>query len=242
LLLGRGLRGCFCVPAQPVLERRVLDVQKSQFVLAAAPDVNVLSRRLLELVGELRHLYAIPPDDELRAQLAHPGRYDDAETVFVKRQLQDGLPEEPRQLVLDRLFAELVSDDEQAFADDLYLAEEDVRELARAGMDVAGHGFAHRRLGLLGPAEQADEVDRTRAFLERVVGAGADGWTMCYPYGDRDSGALRALLERGCTLGLTTDVGLAGPDTPPLELPRLDTNDVPVEESAPPTVWTRNAA
>src|SRR5947208_17095048 len=34
-LAARGLTGVFCPPGAAVLERRVLDVQKSQFVLAA---------------------------------------------------------------------------------------------------------------------------------------------------------------------------------------------------------------
>src|SRR6266540_6904169 len=66
-LARRGLAGCFCPPGLPLLERRVLDVQKSQFVLAAARDDHAgLVRRILELVARRREEHGIPDDAELR--------------------------------------------------------------------------------------------------------------------------------------------------------------------------------
>jgi hypothetical protein len=50
---------------------------------------------------------------------------------------------------------------------------------------------------------------------------------MCFAYGSRDATTLRLLRESGCPLGLTTDVGVATTDDDPLQLPRLDTNDLP---------------
>ncbi|MGH3130009.1 MAG: polysaccharide deacetylase family protein [Gaiellaceae bacterium] len=228
----RGLSGCFCPPARPVLERSVLDVQKTQFLLAASDDHGALARRILDLARP----YGVASDEELRARNTPPHRFDPPETVFVKRVLQDGLPEGPRREILDRLFAELVSDDERSFADGLYLTLDGVRELAAMGLDVAGHGYSHRRLGLLDEDAQRDEIARTRDFLGRVSGDEPAGWTMCYPYGSRDGTTLRLLREAGCALGLTTDVGLAGSGSDPLQLPRIDTNDLPVEVVERPRV------
>ena len=41
LLDARGIQGCFFPPAQAVLEHKVLDVNKIQFVLAAVPDARI---------------------------------------------------------------------------------------------------------------------------------------------------------------------------------------------------------
>ncbi len=222
-LARRGLTGCFCPIGAPVLERRVADVQKSQFVLAASDDHAALAARIFELLG--------PEHDEaaLRARWTLEHRFDPPETVLVKHMLQDALPDEPRREVLDRLFAELVSDDERAFADELYLTLEGVRELAALGMDVAGHGWEHRRLALLDEDGQRAEIEGSRRLLEAVHGEEPRDWTMCYAYGSRDETSLRLLRESGCALGLTTDVGLADERSDPLQLPRIDTNDLPVE-------------
>jgi peptidoglycan/xylan/chitin deacetylase (PgdA/CDA1 family) len=213
----RALRGCFCPPAQAVLERRVLDVHKVQFLLAVSPDHGALADRIL----------AGRDGAELRDRYAKPNRFDSAETVLVKRLLQDGLAEEERRRVLDGLFAELVSADEAAFADELYLTVDEVRELAEAGMDVAGHGYEHKRFELLDEPAQVEEIRGTKEFLA-AVGVSTDGGAMCYPYGSRNEITLRLLADAGCALAFTVEPRAAGPGDDPLQLPRLDTNDLPM--------------
>ena len=217
-LEARGLTGCFCVPAQPVLERHVLDVQKTQWLLATAADHAALGEELLELAG-VEHKAAF------RAANTPPHRYDPPETVFVKRALQDGLPESTRRTVLDRLFREHVADDERALADELYLTLDECGELLSRGHDVIGHGYEHRRLGLLDEAAQRIEIERSREFVVEVGGT----WALCYAYGSRDETTLRLLKEAECRLALTTEPRRATPRDSLLELPRIDTNDLQLE-------------
>ena len=214
----RGLKGVFCPPAKPVLERTVLDVQKTQFLLANVDNHAHLGRQIVELAG-------VEDERRFRADNTPPHRFDPPETVFVKRTLQDGLPDERRRPILDALFAEHVTGDERAFAEELYLTLDECRRLVQRGHDVIGHGYEHRRLGLLDEEAQRVEIERTKEFVDLVGGE----WSLCYPYGSRNETTLRLLSESGCALGLTTDVGLAEPDTPLLELPRIDTNDVPFQ-------------
>ena len=218
MLEARGMTGCFCPPAQPILERRVLDVQKTQWLLALAPDHAALGRQVLDLGG-------VADEDDFRRRNTPPHRYDPPDTVFVKRALQDGLPEEIRQRVLDQLFREHVSEDERAFANDLYLTLDDCRELVARGHDVIGHGYAHRRFGLMDKAGQREEIGRTKAFVEKVGGS----WSLCYPYGSRNETTLALLGQTGCAVGLTTEPRVATPDDPLLELPRIDTNDLEID-------------
>jgi peptidoglycan/xylan/chitin deacetylase (PgdA/CDA1 family) len=225
MLEGRGLRGVFCPPAMPVLERAVLDVQKTQFLLGHVDDHAALGRQIVARAD-------IEDEAAFRERNSPTHRFDPPETVFVKRALQDGLPEEQRRPILDELFAEHVTDDEHAFADELYLTLEECRELVGRGHDVIGHGYEHLRLALLEEGAQRVEIERTRKFVELVGG----GWALCYPYGSRNETTLRLLRETRCALGLTTDVGVAGPGADPLELPRLDTNDLPFEVIEGPRV------
>jgi peptidoglycan/xylan/chitin deacetylase (PgdA/CDA1 family) len=195
------------------VERKPLDVQKTQFLLAASKDHDELGERILEHVEDA---------GRFRAENTPPHRFDPPATVFVKRALQDGLPEPTRTEVLDELFAEIVGVDERSFADDVYLTADDCRGLVARGHEVVGHGWEHRRLGLLDEAEQRRELERTREFVEDVGGS----WALCYPYGSRDGATLRLLGELGCRIGLTTDARRATREDPLLELPRIDTNDL----------------
>jgi peptidoglycan/xylan/chitin deacetylase (PgdA/CDA1 family) len=221
-LARRGMTGVFCAAGAAVLDRRVLDVQKSQFVLAASDDHDALARRIFDVV---------PGEDEsaLRERWTLPHRYDPPRKVLVKRLLQDGLPEPERTRALDTLFAELVSDDERAFADRLYLDVDGLRELTAMGMDLAGHGRHHRRLALLDEAGQREEIEGSVRMLEAALGERPRDWTMCFAYGSRDETSLRLLREAGCAVGLTTEPRVATREDSLLELPRLDTNDLPVE-------------
>ncbi len=212
----RGLTGVFCPPGRAVVERKPLDVQKTQFLLAESTDHEALGRRILDRV-----------DDPARTWTENtpPHRFDPPDTVFVKRALQDGLAEPERTEILDDLFAEVVGVDERAFADSLYLTLADCRNLAERGHDVIGHGWEHRRLGLLDEPEQRRELERTREFVEDIGGS----WALCYPYGSRDATTLRLLGELGCRIGLTTDARRATHRDALLELPRIDTNDLQLE-------------
>jgi peptidoglycan/xylan/chitin deacetylase (PgdA/CDA1 family) len=212
----RGLRGVFCVPARPVLERTVLDVQKSQFLLASTDDHAALGGEILADVDDPEGFYT---------RNTPPHRFDPPQTVFLKRALQDGLPETTRRTVLDRLFRQHVTDDERSFADELYLTEDECRELAARGHDVIAHGYDHRRLGLLAESEQRAEIEASRRFVDGIGGK----WALCYPYGSRDETTLRLLRETGCALGLTTEPRRAEPEDDLLELPRIDTNDLQLE-------------
>ncbi len=209
----RGLTGVFCPPGRAVIERRPLDVQRTQFLLASTPDHEALGRRILAVADEPERLWS---------ENTPPHRYDRPSTVFVKRALQEGLPDGQREELLATLFRELVTDDDQEFADSLYLTLDGCRELVRRGHEVIGHGWEHRRLGLLDEREQRVELGRTRGFVEDVGGT----WALCYPYGSRDETTLRLLRELGCAAGLTTEPRRATPADPLLELPRIDTNDL----------------
>ena len=61
---------------------------------------------------------------------------------------------------------------------------------------------------------------------------------MCYPFGGYDDRTLALLKKQSCALGLTTKVGILQDLGKPLELLRLDTNDLPSHGDARPCRWT----
>jgi len=106
-------------------------------------------------------------------------------------------------------------------------------------MYIGSHGYDHYWLNTLDPDEQRREIDLSIEFLLHV-GARADSWIMSYPYGAYDELMFPMLRERGCRVGLSTEVRIADlAHDHALALPRLDTNDLPKRATAAPSEWTR---
>ncbi len=241
LLVERGMHGAFFPPVRAVMDREVLHVHKIHFILAASRDVDRLVRELLTAVDEAREAFGLESNDSYLERYAVQGRFDAPEVVFIKRMLQTALPEALRTQIAGTLFRRLVTEDERGFADDLYVSESQLREMGAAGMYVGGHGSSHNWLNFVGPERQEEEVAETVRFLERI-GTATNHWIMCYPHGGYDDGLIAVLRRHGCAVGLSVDIGLCelGCDDA-MTLPRLDTNHLPQDGSAPANSWTLRA-
>ena len=230
------LQGSFFPPARAIQERRVLDVNKIHFVLAAATDVSRLVEALEAHLESSRGEHALEPVAIYRERYAHANRWDTAEVIYIKRMLQKGLPETLRAEIITALFQEFVATDETAFADELYMSLEQLQCMQRHGMHIGSHSYEHAWLDTLDPSAQEREVRASLDFL-RGIGADLDHWTMCYPYGAYDASLLSTLKRLGCSVGLTTDVRVADLEVDAaLTLPRIDTNDLPDRPEAPPSL------
>ncbi len=226
-LARRGMTGVFYPAAAAVAERRLLEVNKIQFVLAVCADRISLRQELDRLIEEHRD-EATPSLAELEAEWHHPGRWDDAETMYVKRVLQQGVQPGLRDMLTDCLFQRHVSADEAAFADTLYLDHADMTSMMDAGMTFGSHGTRHMRLPLLDDATLEDDLTHALDFLQAAGVDCASGWSLCYPHGAQDARVRETARRLGCTMAVTIAPGVADLDSDdPLALPRRDTNELP---------------
>jgi len=223
-----GIQGCFFPPVRALRDRAVLDVNKIHFALAAAGPEAVAGfcRQRLE---DLREEHGLEPLGHYLETYARPSRLDPAETVFVKRVLQRGLPEAARARICGEAFRRFVTADEAAFAEELYLSPEQVRTMRRAGMHFGAHGVTHRWLDSLDREEQAAELRGSRDLLDELGFPPAER-TVAYPYGGLDEVTIEETRAAGFSLGFTTEPRIARPGRDdPLRIPRLDTVDLPCE-------------
>lgn len=214
--------------AQSLLERRVLEVNKIQFVLAVADIAGVVAA-VEQDVDEARSRFALRSADEYRTTWWKASRFDGPEVVFVKRMLQIALPGELRTQIVDRLFRTYVTADETSFANELYLSIGDAKKMLDAGMTIGPHGDRHVRLSTLSRDAQADEIDGALRILD-VLALPRRGFCYCYANGDRNADSEALLASRGCAAAFTTEphVAVLAADRR-LSLPRLDTNDIPCD-------------
>lgn len=227
LLDERGISGCFFPAGEAVIEHKLLDVHKIQFLLAAAPRPAALLEQVLATLPEFSGAYALRSREEYLATVTEQHRYDPHEVILLKRLLQRELPQPVRTELVRRLFAEHVSGDESAFACELYMSAEQIACMRRHGMHIGSHGYTHAWLNHLPAEAQATEVSQSLQFLG-TFGVEPDDWTMCYPYGGFNEATLEVMRGFNCPAGFSVEPRIADLDRDdPLTLPRLDTNDLP---------------
>ena len=165
--------------------------------------------------------------DAYYEEYAVPNRFDNADTIFVKRMLQHVLPEQLRSSIAENMFKEFVGLSPAEFSKELYMSVDEVKGLVNSGMYVGSHGSRHYWLNKISSEEQEKDIKQSLNFLEDV-GAPTNDWVMCYPYGAYNDATLSLLKKYDASVGITTDARVANlKGDNPFELPRLDTNDFP---------------
>lgn len=238
ILDGLGIEGSFFPPGMAICEHKVLDVNKIHFILASVEDKKALLEQIYSLMDEYREEFNLETNDVIYAKLATKSRFDTEEVAVIKKLLQKYLPEKLRNTIVDDLFRKYVSKDEAEFSKELYMDIEQLRQMAKRGMHIGGHGWNHRWLNTLSADRQNKEIELSIKFLQ-AVGCDTSSWAMCYPYGAHNDSLIALLKGRGCKLALTAEAGIADlAFGNPFTFPRLDTNDLPKHGNAEPNEWT----
>jgi len=222
----RGIPAFFSMPGRILAERHVLDVNKIHFLLACKDSrelVPVLFQKLDHYRGAE---FEIPPNEELYGKFAVAGRFDTADTIFIKRVLQVELDRRLRSRIIQELFSKYVTDREEQFSRELYLSEDQVRLMAQSGMSWGLHGYEHDWMNRLSGDALRTDIRRALEVFDGVVPR--HGWMFCYPYGSVSDAVVRVAKEEGAIGGFTTVTGRCRMEKDDVfHLPRWDTNDFP---------------
>ncbi len=220
------VQGSFFIPGKTFDTHTLLDVNKIHYILASA-DIGRLLPDVLERMNHYRGLeYDYPSSEELFETFAKANRFDRKETIFVKRMLQTVLPERVRNRISSDLFERYVGVSEEVLAYELYMSREQIRTMKRHGMYIGIHGYDHYWLGNL--SREAMEQDISQALMVMEEFIDSERWVMNYPYGSHNKDVVEYIRQRGCVMGLTTEVRAADlKEDARYLLPRLDCNDFP---------------
>lgn len=103
---------------------------------------------------------------------------------------------------------------------DRLMTQDELRQLKRAGHEVASHSMSHPLLPQLEPQALQSELVHSRQLLELWLQGEVRGFS--YPNGDYDDRVKDAVARAGCSYACTTRHGRNGPDADPLRLRRID--------------------
>lgn len=139
-------------------------------------------------------------------------------------------PAAERAEVLERILPPDPSEAEAARA--LYLSGDDVRTLAREGMEIGCHGRSHASLPTLDGETLRAEVVESQARLRDLAGTPVS--TFSYPFGgpEHRTEAAESLVRATYASACVTDFARWTPDRTPHRIPRLGMADTPAWELA----------
>ena len=225
-----GYQGSFFIPGKTFTEHKLLDVNKIHYILACA-DVSQLVNDVKEKLDYYRGSeFDFPATEELWSQYAKESRFDNRETIFVKRILQTVLPERLRSFISSELFKKYVGITEEQLAYELYMNEDQIRALKRHGMFIGIHGYDHYWLGNMQEYEMMKDISKALEVMDEFIDR--KEWVMNYPYGNYTPEVISYIRSMGACVGVTTRVHAADLDSDSaLELPRLDCNDFPPQSN-----------
>lgn len=96
--------------------------------------------------------------------------------------------------------------------------EQELREMAAAGIEFGSHLLHHKRLTEMSEARQKEELAQSMAGLETLLGERV--LSIAYPYGAYDDQIIEQTRAAGYRFGVTTDPGSNPDGTDPLRLGR----------------------
>lgn len=225
-LVDANMVGCFFPPVRAIRDGVVLDVNKIHYLLAVVEQKDLIITYINDAVTKERSCWNLKTDDFYQKIYGVANRFDTADVNYIKRMLQVALPLPLRKRLLDELFRSYVTIDEHSFSCELYMNEQQLKEMMLCGMDVGVHGYDHIWLNKINSAEQEVEINLSLQFLEDI-GRRKTDWIMCYPYGGWNDSLVSLVAQKGCVFGLTADFGVADLKNNNRYLfPRIDANDI----------------
>jgi peptidoglycan/xylan/chitin deacetylase (PgdA/CDA1 family) len=194
------------VCSSPCLGQLDLKVESSNFAaeLAALDAHGYHTISQAQLFNALYHGAALPPKPVIIS--VDDGYKDDVTTI---------LPDLERYRMVATFF--IISG---RFKGQLFVSEDQVRQLDRAGMDIGAHSVTHLvPLASATPSRVRIEVEGSKHALEQVVGHPVS--VFAYPFGSYNSSVVSEVRAAGFAMAFTTAAGTRESTTIPLTMPRI---------------------
>ena len=200
LLLKLRKRAIFFVPSEPVLERKMIDSHKIQFVLAAK-DESIIMDQLLKIIKK-----------EFNIKESYLTKFKNSkwknniwskEMIFVTRVLREFKTYSERTILLDNLFRKFVSSDEKDFANSFYLNNDQVKEISEMDHIIGGHGHKSNDFRYCDNYEISNELNLSDKFISKF---NPDQKYYAYANGGFNDYAIYLLQKLNYKMAFTTNL------------------------------------
>ena len=220
----RKIRGSFFPVVTTIVEKKILDVNKIQFILSEL-DKDFLLKEI-EKYYEHKNKSKITFSDFIK-KIDLKTRFDDKKTFLIKRLLQKVLPESYRSSLVESFFTKYLKNNKKEDYKNIYLKISHLKEMHNNKHEIGIHSYSHPHLNSLSEVRQKIQIDSSIKFLKQNNLMQKD-LTINYPYGSYNSITKKICRKnKYIKFGLTTKKGIIKSyKNDLLILPRIDTTDI----------------
>lgn len=237
-LMRRGIRGVFFPVVESTLNNKILSVNKIHFILASVLDKRQLVNDIEQFVVMNEKNISISSLKFYKEKYMCADEWDAPEVNYIKRMLQQVIPDSASVDLVDDLFKKYVKLDESAFAKQLYLSVEQLKIMGAGGMCIGGHGFRHSLLEYLSIQQQEEEIQKSFDFF-RQFNKNNESVIFSYPHGSYNNDTMNLLEKYKCKIAFTVEPNIVNVNRRDfLQIERLDTNHFPTASNSKPNSWT----
>ena len=206
------LSGTFLVPKMPVIENKVMNTHKIQFILASV-DERIIKDEILSLFDNKEKIW------KEYSVTNWKNNWWSKEMIFITNFLRRYKDDKVNNYqITNHLFETFVSKDEFDFSKDLYLNLENIEEMSNNGMVIGGHGDISENLLLIN--DYKSDINESKKFISNY----SNDFVFSYPNGGYNDDIKDYMSEINCfisyTIKPTTITELDDIDY--LEFPRYD--------------------
>jgi peptidoglycan/xylan/chitin deacetylase (PgdA/CDA1 family) len=206
-----------------VKNKKVLDVNKIHLILEKEKNREKLLSLIFYYIKKF--LNKNPEQMELN-KINLLSRYDDKNTILIKRLLQSHLPIKIREKIVQKIFSDIVNIEEEEYSKELYMNKSNLQELYKSNFSIGSHGYNHFWWNKLNKNEQENEIKKSINYFKRI-NVYDKYFSVCFPYGGYNNKTLELLKKYNIKFALTTKEDKINKKNIHniFELPRYDTND-----------------
>lgn len=185
------LSGTFLVPKMPVVEHKVMNTHKIQFILASTNE-TVIKNEILNLFDNKDEIW------EEYSSTKWKKNWWSKEMIFITNFLRRYKDDKIDNYQLTNyLFDKFVTKDEFNFSKDFYLNEKNIEEMSNNGMIIGGHGDISENLLLIDNYKL--DIDESKKFISNY----SNEFVFSYPNGGYNEDIKNYMNDIKCSLSYT---------------------------------------
>jgi hypothetical protein len=206
------ITGTFLIPKMPIIENKVINTHKIQFILAST-DEKIIKDEILGLFDNKEKIWKDYSTTKWK------NNWWSEEMIFITNFLRRYNDNHINNTQLtDYLFDKFVTKDELNFSKDLYLNEKNIEEMSNNGMIIGGHGDVSENLLLID--DYKTDINESKKFISKY----SNEFIFSYPNGGYNDIIKTHMNSINCSISYSinpytiTDLD----DIDYLEFPRYD--------------------